>query len=59
LFGTGKGRLEQVRITEPDELFEELHSILGSIPGRELEAVFQTWLEWIRAVSEGDGNYIG
>jgi hypothetical protein len=59
LFGTVKRRLEQVRITEPDEVFEELHSILGSIPGEELEAVFQTWLERIRAVSEGDWSYIG
>jgi hypothetical protein len=59
LFGTVKRKLERVRITEPDEFVEKLHSILISIPGGELEAVFQTWLERIRAVSDGDGSYIG
>jgi hypothetical protein len=53
LFGTAKSRLEQVRLTEPDELSKGLHSILSSILGGELEAVFQTWLERIRAVPRG------
>jgi cyclophilin family peptidyl-prolyl cis-trans isomerase len=41
LFCTVKERLEHTSITGETQLFEELHKILRSIPGEELENVFK------------------
>jgi hypothetical protein len=40
---TVKGVLEHADITDKDQLFEELHTILRLIPGEELERVFDAW----------------
>jgi histone-lysine N-methyltransferase SETMAR len=58
LFGLVKGKLGHVDVMEEDDLFEALDEILGSIPGEELLRVFETWLDRVRAVSDGDGDYI-
>jgi hypothetical protein len=58
LFGTVKEKLEHDGITDEDQLFEVLVEILRSIPGEQLVAVFEAWLERVRMVSEGDGSYI-
>jgi hypothetical protein len=58
LFGTVKEKLEHEGITDEDQLFEVLVEILRSIPGEQLVAIFQAWLERARMVSEGDGSYI-
>jgi hypothetical protein len=42
-FLTVKERIEHVDITGEDQLFEELHIIVRSISGEELEKVFEVW----------------
>jgi transposase len=58
LFGTVKQRLQQAQFSEEDDFFEELDTILMSISKDELMKVFQSWLERVRAVSQGNGDYI-
>jgi hypothetical protein len=53
-----KERLEHAGITDKDKLFEELHTILRSIPGEELESDFQGWRERTQNVNQGYGGYI-
>jgi hypothetical protein len=40
---TVKKRFEHASLTEEEQLFEQLHTILKSIPGEELERVFEAW----------------
>jgi hypothetical protein len=40
LFPTVKERLEHVNITDEHQAFEELHTIRRSIPGEEMERIF-------------------
>jgi hypothetical protein len=49
-FPTVKKRLKHTGITDGDQLSEELHTILRSIPGEELERVFETWREGVHNV---------
>jgi hypothetical protein len=58
LFDTVKEKLEHEGITDEDQLFDMLMEILRSIRGKELIRVFETWLERVRRVSEGDGSYV-
>jgi hypothetical protein len=58
LFDTVKKKLKYEGITDEDQFSEVLVKILKAIPGEELVAVFETWLERVRRVSEGDGSYI-
>jgi hypothetical protein len=58
LFGAVKEKLEHLRITDVEQLFEEVDTILKSYSGEELNNVFEAWLERVRNVSEGDGGYI-
>jgi hypothetical protein len=44
-------RLEHASITDEDQLFEECHTILRSIPGEELERVFEAWRERVQNVN--------
>jgi hypothetical protein len=43
LFLTIKEGLKHAGITDEEQLFEKLHTILRSIPGEELERVFEAW----------------
>jgi hypothetical protein len=43
LFSSVKERVEHAGITDEDQLFEELHTILRSIPGEESERIFEAW----------------
>jgi hypothetical protein len=58
LFPTVKERLEHAGITDEDQLFEEFHTILRSVPGEELEGVFEAWPGRVRNVNQGDGGHI-
>jgi hypothetical protein len=55
---TLKQRLEHTSITDKDQSFEELHTILREIPGEELERFFEAWRECVHNVNLGDGGYI-
>jgi hypothetical protein len=58
LFGAVKQQLEHITVTDDDQFFEELHSILESISREELRRVFDEWLQRIDIISQGDGSYI-
>jgi hypothetical protein len=58
LFGTVKNRLEQIQASDADDFFEQLTEILNSISPEELERVFAAWIDRIRQVSEGNGEYL-
>jgi hypothetical protein len=58
LFSTARERTEHTSITDKDQLFEELHLILRSIPGEELEKVFKARRERIQNVNQGYGGHI-
>jgi hypothetical protein len=49
---------EHAGITDEDQLFEEFHTILRSIPGEELESVFEAWQQPVQNVNQSDGGYI-
>jgi hypothetical protein len=57
LFPIVKERLDDTGITHEDPLFEELPTILRSIPGQELERVFEAWQECVQNVNQTDGGY--
>jgi hypothetical protein len=57
-FPTVKERLEQSGITDEDQLFKELHTILTSIPGEEMERAFEAWRERGQNVNQGDRGHI-
>jgi hypothetical protein len=58
LFGTVKNRLEQIQASDADDFFEQLQEILSSISVEELERVFAAWIDRVRQVSEGNGEYL-
>jgi hypothetical protein len=58
LFGTVKNRLEQIQASDADDFFEQLEEILSSISVEELEWVFAAWIDRVRQVSEGNGEYL-
>jgi hypothetical protein len=58
LFPTVKERLKHASITDKDQLFEELQTILRLISGEELERVFEAARERVHNVNQGDGDYI-
>jgi hypothetical protein len=58
LLPTVKEKLEHAVITDDDQLFEELHRILRSIPGEGLERAFKAWRKRVPNVNQGDGGCI-
>jgi hypothetical protein len=58
LFPTVKERLEYSDVTDEDQLFEELQTILRSVPGENLERVFEAWRGRFQNVNQGDGSHI-
>jgi hypothetical protein len=48
---------EHAGITDEDQLFEEFHTILRSIPGEELESIFEAWQQPVQNVNQSDGSY--
>jgi hypothetical protein len=52
LFPKVKEGIEHTDITDKGQLFEELHTILRSIPGEELERVVDTWREPVQNVNQ-------
>jgi hypothetical protein len=57
LFGKVKNRLEQIQASDADDFFEQLEEILSSISVEELERVLAAWIDRVRQVSEGNGEY--
>jgi hypothetical protein len=53
LFLNIKADLEHTGIIDDDQVLEELHTILRSIPGQGLERVFEAWRERVQNVNEG------
>jgi hypothetical protein len=58
LFGPVKNRLEKIQASDADDFFEQLEEILSSIAVEELERVFAAWIDRVRQVSEGNGEYL-
>jgi hypothetical protein len=57
VFGRAKNRLEPVEACDADDFFDQVDEILRSISAAELECVFAAWIDRVRQVSEGDGEY--
>jgi hypothetical protein len=45
-------------MADEDQFFESLEAILRGIDQEELNRVFQAWVERVRKVSEGNGDYV-
>jgi histone-lysine N-methyltransferase SETMAR len=58
LFPTMKEKLERTQVADEDQFFESLEAILRGIDQEELNRVFQAWVERVRKVSEGNGDYV-
>jgi transposase len=58
LFGAVKNRLNNIELPDREEFFEKLHEILMSISHDELNRAFNKWIDVVRQVSEGTGDYI-
>jgi hypothetical protein len=59
LFPTVKEKLERTQLDDEDQFFESLEAILRGIDQEELNRVFHAWVERVRKVNEGDGDYVG
>jgi hypothetical protein len=53
-----KEKLERTQMADEDQFFESLEAILKDIDQEELNRVFQAWVERVRKVSEGNGDYV-
>jgi hypothetical protein len=58
LFPTVKEKLERTQMADEDQFFESLEAILRRIDQEELNRIFQAWVERVRKVSEGNGDYV-
>jgi hypothetical protein len=53
-----KEKLERTQVADEDQFFESLEAILRLIDQEELNRVFQAWVERVRKVTEGNGDYV-
>jgi transposase len=58
LFGNVKRKLEGLMAETPEELFDNVISILLEIPLEELHRVFNEWVRRVEAVIDANGDYI-
>jgi hypothetical protein len=58
LFGTVKQELENLSLTDDEQFFEALDTILLSISPDQLKRAFEAWVIRVHRISEGDGSYI-
>jgi hypothetical protein len=58
LFPAVNNRIERIDTIDGDYLFETLLEMLQEIPIDELDQVFTAWIDRVRGVSEGNGDYI-
>jgi hypothetical protein len=58
LSGRVKNRPDEVQASDADTLFEYLHQILLSISVEEFGRVFAAWIDPVRQIREGNGDYI-
>jgi hypothetical protein len=58
LFGNVKRKLEGLAAETPEELFDNVISILLEIPIGELKRVFDEWIRRVQAVINANGDYI-
>ena len=58
LFPLIKNRLDQFECNDPDDLFEAISEILGTLQTDDLRRVFQRWIERVAIMAGGDGGYI-
>jgi hypothetical protein len=59
LFSTVKEKLERSQVANEDQFFESLQAIFRDIEKKELNRVFQAWVQRLQEVSEGNGDYVG
>jgi hypothetical protein len=50
---------EWSQVADEDQFFESRQAILTGIDQKELNRVFQAWVQRIEEVSEGNGGYVG
>jgi hypothetical protein len=58
LFPTIKEKLKDIQMVGEEELFYRLQEILKSISRKELDKVFDTWINRLMIGRRGDGAYI-
>jgi hypothetical protein len=58
LFPTIKEKPKEIQMAGEEDLFSRLQDILNSIPGKELDRVFDTWINRLMIGSRGHGAYI-
>jgi hypothetical protein len=58
LFPTVKEKLERIQVGDKEQFFEPLHEILKGIDQRELDSLFQPWVQRIQEGSQGNGDYV-
>jgi hypothetical protein len=58
LFPTIKEKLKDIQMVAEEDLFSRLQDILTSISRKELDKVFDTWINRVMIGSRGDGAFI-
>jgi hypothetical protein len=58
LFGRVINRLGQIQACDADDFFDRFDKILSAISAEELERAFAAWIDRVRQVREGDGEYL-
>jgi hypothetical protein len=58
LFPTIKEKPKDIQMVDEEDLFYRLQQILNSISRKELDKVFDTWINRLMIGSRGDGAYI-
>jgi hypothetical protein len=58
LFPTIKEKLKNIQMVDTDDLFSRLQELLNGISCTELDKVFDTWINRLMSVRQGDGVYI-
>jgi hypothetical protein len=58
LFPTIKEKLKDSQMVDEEDGFYRLQEILNSITGKQLDKLFDTWINRLMIESRGDGAYI-
>jgi hypothetical protein len=59
LFAIVKEKLERIQLADEDQFFECLLQVLRDVDLEKLNIVFQAWVDRVRQVNEGNGDYVG
>jgi hypothetical protein len=51
-------KFERIQVADEDQSFECMQEILKSIDQKELNCVFQAWMQLVQEVSQGNEDYV-